>query len=956
MNQQAPPKNPQSKKPSLKLSLSESSDITQSIDKLTGQEEQDLMPSITIRNKVGLNPLTSLASTIDNIDSLESPRAYSPTPKAYLPTPNRSDQATTKGKANRFFSEESEAYFKEIEKIRSEMDNSTFALSKTLSNTISDLDPEGILHKTIRAKTRIPNISDTLQDQSFNPKTTTSELSGFKILTQEQIVKEYNSRSEGEKEFNISDTSIKKLQDIAKSNEIVIITRPVNSTALTLMKEEEVDAVGKNMFVHGKSADNGSLAEGLIPVNSGSSKAGKDDDADKIKAYNAENRKSLEESLELFELIQAKLQIVAPERRARLGTELDNLNKKTSLTKEEIKHKSEIEIELREGPTPDKLLQEAKIPAEYFDQIIFASPVLDKNGNQIYVFEDESGIVKKDNKKQIHAIQEKDGKLYFIDKNHNHNSIPQEIPAGYNKIPLQVIGKPEIIICKDGSLNIGKVRPITADIDVLAYGAKLNLQEFDKMHSYHEVVSKEKEQLLKDSPFQLTPEARNALINDKIDDVLKKPGVIPSSLKQDQEFMKLADTFKSIEVQRENLKGMGHAPDAIIAITGAMRAEFKDSVEISHASEQFNTVFTQPLDDKWVLIDPNGSVKSIKGEKELLETFNHFKDQGLSMPPNPNWGWELKEGKYEKNKDLVDISASCQQLCLKMYSLKEEHEKAVGTQKDKINQDIKFVSNILKLQTEIGLTALTEPKDDKEFAESIKNLKRQIERNSILTIEDRNQIKNNKKSRENIYEPQIQQVAQKQERSEKEHSHNTLTSLNDPSVVPNHIQETDKSLSSQRKIPLPAGENKIPDKVNSYRVQKFNQTQGSNISRDTQSTDEPKIPLNATLRTGNTATIPPLRNQGNSVSQGNQSIDKPEVPLNVTFRTGNNQPLPSLDRKSDISDLQAKNSQSLNPDQDDINRAASTIQKFLISSGNKLSAPRNIPRIQTQNKNKNRER
>lgn len=712
MNQQVPPENPNRRRPSITLAKADFQDTISkdTIDNLNSTAEnastkgsdEGLLPLVTIRNSTGERTSDSFTSTIED---LASPSDAPLTPSPALFSPNPSNSTSTSNKKFSFTIEENPAYSRELERPKSDIGQARPLLSKTLGNAITDIDPDGSLRqKTIRSKTLFP--------EGVEQK---SELPGFKILTQEQIKQEHDYRSSSEKEFNISDSTIAKLRNIAQSNEIVIITRPVNSTALTLMKQ---DAVGKNMFVHGKSAAEDSLAEGLITVNAGSSKAGKDDNENKIKAYNAENRASLKRSQELLELVQARLQEVAPRRRSRLQKDLENLDKKSEFTEQEVKYKAAIEKELKEGPQPDQLLQEAKIPAEYFDQMVFAAPVLDKKGNQIYVFEDEFEVVKKEDKQQIHAIEE-GGKTYFIDKNHNHNATPQEVPDGYKKIPLQVIGKPEITIGRDGSLNIGKVRPITADIDVLAYGAKVNLQEFDKMPSYHEVVAGEKQKLLNSSTSYS------------------------------------AEKFKDIEVQMEHLKGMGSAPEFVTAITGAMRGEFKDSVEISHNSEQFNIGFTQALDEKWVLIDNKGKVSTISGEKELLETFSRFKAEGLSMPPNPNWGWELREGRYEKNKNLVEISASCQQLCLKMYTLKEDHAKATESEKEKIGENIKFIADILKLQTETGLMAITEPRDRKKLDKHIQNLREQIRgcrKKGIIIKSDVDQINKYKESRLKIYD------------------------------------------------------------------------------------------------------------------------------------------------------------------------------------------------------------
>jgi len=260
----------------------------------------------------------------------------------------------------------------------------------------------------------------------------------------------------------------------------------------------------------------------------------------------------------------------------------------------EIEKKLKKIAQQEQGLNSSKLLNKAQIPPEAFDPLVANVSLLDKNGNQIYIFEDSKARALRDDKgNPIYGIQVK-GKFQLIDINHEVTDSNPTIPEAFKPVAVEVIGKPEIEIGRDGSLKITKVNPITADIDILAYGAKINLQEFDKITTHSKIVQKEKERAIKDYsktlPFYfrgLTLDLKQTLAQSEIDKV-----DVPSYLKTDKNFLKLQSKLKTIEVLRENLRGMGEGSDAAMAITGHMRDEFKEKVEISHGAEQFNIHFT----------------------------------------------------------------------------------------------------------------------------------------------------------------------------------------------------------------------------------------------------------------------------------------------------------------------------------------------------------------------------
>ncbi len=513
------------------------------------------------------------------------------------------------------------------------------------------------------------------------------QVDGFKAPTNDEI-NSTEGRSKDEVATNISDKTLEVLRDVATSNDMVIITRPVNSVAFSHMK---AGAVGKNMFVHGKSAASGTIAQGLIPVQSCISKAGADDNVDKIKTYNSENAHSIETSQHKFKEIEDKLKTLVETRKEKDLPKLDHQG----------------------------LLKEAGIPAEAFDPLVSKVNLLDKNGNQLYIFEDDKGRALRDkDRNYVYAIKQ-DEKFKLVDINHNIINHDPEIPiTKFKPKEIEVIGKPEIEIDDNGSLKIKKVLPITADIDVLAYGARVNLQEFDKIRSHSAILKDEKTKIIEASGLNLPDNVKDLLTNKEIDKALSKETDLVSKLPQDvakgKEFQKLTSDLRDIELQREHLRGMGDGSDVALAITGHMRAEFRDKVEISHGSEQFNIHFTQPMDKEWVVIGNTGKVEVVKGEEELIKTFNKFKEQGLSMPPNPNWGWKLENGQYGIDKDLRKIHDKAGDLTLKLSGAGE-------SQKQEIH-------GILDLKTKLGIESITEPRNDKLISTMKKDLSSKVEK------------------------------------------------------------------------------------------------------------------------------------------------------------------------------------------------------------------------------------
>ncbi len=466
----------------------------------------------------------------------------------------------------------------------------------------------------------------------------------FQALTSSQISEINSTRTREEINTNISEENLALLKEFSRANEVDIILRPVNPTAFPLMKK---GAVGKNMFVHGKSADKG-LVDGLIPLKSSISKAGKNKDINKIQTFQRENNHSVEHSNQEFKKIENML----------------------AKSAQKFQQSGETNI------TSELLLHDAGIAAEAFDQLISTVNLVDKNKNQIYIFTDNDGLAKNpadDPNGHIYAIKLQDGQFQRIDNNHEFIGEKFSEIQGTKPEEVKVIGKPEIKIETDGSIAITAVKPITADIDVLAYGAKLNL--YGDVENHKTLLESEKDKIISSSGITLSEKTQNKLKRtNSIDYTSSKELMRLSSLEyllsnsrgnDDSGFHDLLASLRESEVNLEHLKGMGEGVRPVLDITGAMRADFTN-VEISHGSEQFNYTFPQPLDSEWVYINTKGETEIIQGEQELLNVFNQVKMSGNSMPPNPNWGWKLdSEGNFQIDKDLKEKNEFVDKLMMK---------------------------------------------------------------------------------------------------------------------------------------------------------------------------------------------------------------------------------------------------------------------------------------------------
>jgi len=530
----------------------------------------------------------------------------------------------------------------------------------------------------------------------------------FKAPTNDDISNTEN-RSADEIATNITDNALNAMRDIAISNDMLIITRPVNSIAFVHMS---AGAVGKNMFVHGKSASAGTIAQGLIPMQSSISKAGDFDNVNKIHAYNKENIHSIENSSKVFEEIEGKLKVAA----ANLMN--DGMNE----------------------PTPSEILKKASLGMEAFDPLVSKVSLFDKNGNQLYIFEDNEGkaLRKKNTRAHIYGIQQ-DGAFKLVDNNHEIIDHNPSIPAGFTEKKVEVLGKPDITITKEGLLQINEILPITADIDMLSYGVKAEAGKFGS-RSYALDLATEKKKLLDESKIALPDSVLNVLLVNKTvaEEVLS--GYVPESVdqsltnetvinyiqslnpEQEQNFNNLISKFRNAEMRLEHLKGMGEGSELSIGITGHLRDEFKGQMEVSHGPEQFNIYFTQPLDSEWVSIDNKGEVKVIKGEEELLQVFSKAKQDGFNMPPNPNWGWKLENSEYKVDKELRDMHQEAGELNIKLSKANEEEKKQIY--------------DIIESKVALGIASIDEQQDHKIINEKKKELDNKIQTYNYGPIAD----------------------------------------------------------------------------------------------------------------------------------------------------------------------------------------------------------------------------
>ncbi|MGI4752882.1 MAG: ankyrin repeat domain-containing protein, partial [Janthinobacterium lividum] len=488
----------------------------------------------------------------------------------------------------------------------------------------------------------------------------------FKSITNNEMNVYENEKSYIEKQTNISKNILSKLRSIAIANKLAIILRPVNPAAFALIKR---NAVGKNMFVHGKSAEEG-LAKGLIPLRSSISKAGNTNDIQNIQKYNSENEHSINNSCKVFEDIKSK-------------------------------HKLE-----------------ERISEDKFEELVFSVKLLDKENRQIFIFENKDNLALKDNSnKHVYAIKDS-GTFRLIDENHelvdeNHKKIDNDVDKAKaaqwlkdkiakeysNEREVEVFGKPKIKE-EDGTLKIKEVQPITADIDVLAYGYSIQTsgRKYSDVGNFQTLLEDGRRKIIKDSGVSLSYEEEKNLINKGIQDIgnLHLPDDMISK-------------FKDLEFSSVYLSGMGDGTEITHAITGSMRATFPN-IEISHGPEQFNLRFPQPLDKEWICIsykqqsdNINEESKAVDGitilhnEQELVDAFNNFRQDGLNMLPNPHWAWKLENGKYVIDHKYKKIFNKIDELAF------DANKNVSQSQKEDIE-------NILKIKVDFGIELATQNK------------------------------------------------------------------------------------------------------------------------------------------------------------------------------------------------------------------------------------------------------
>ena len=508
------------------------------------------------------------------------------------------------------------------------------------------------------------------------------------------------SKTSDEAVTNTSQHVIDTLVEFSKNNHVWVLARPVNPSSLLHMKDQAVPddgsppnlpAQGKNFFIHGKSADEGP-ANGLIPVNASISKAGKTPDINKTKAYQHENDHSLERSEETFIELQERLQITA--------AQLPEAERK-----------------------PENIMKKAGISEDHFAPLVEKMQLTDKSGRQIYIFTDTDKLAAKgEDGKHIYAIQNEDKTFSKIDENHNVVG-PYLPPATHKAEAVEVWGKPTIEVQGDGTLRTTEVRAITADVDIMAYAARIDLTP-GTIRNFDQHVMSQKQAVIKESGLIFPEETRKNLATKPLSEMQEYINTISEDFTKGQALIK---ALQAVETQSDkdlqHLRGMGDGGKVIHDITGFLRSELKRD-EISHGSEQFNYDATQPLDKEWILYKPDGSITKITSETRtgtqpgLLDIFSEAKRLGYSMPPNPTWGWKLQSGEYQRDETLKEQN----KLIDPLMFVKTE---------DAVQQQA--INNILDQRKKLGLVSigLTEKGlSDEERTERTTKLKTDLD-NSI---------------------------------------------------------------------------------------------------------------------------------------------------------------------------------------------------------------------------------
>lgn len=421
---------------------------------------------------------------------------------------------------------------------------------------------------------------------------------------------------------NIPQGTLNNLKNLTASNKFPMWIRPVNKISLSHMKK---GAAGKTMFIHGKSSPAGTITQGLICMSSSISKAGMDDDVAKVKQYNDENKHSVSVS----------------------DTQFVNIGQRLAST---VASRAAQELEALKGPA---LFAAANVTEEELAPLLQEINLVDNQGRQIYIFENDKALALRDNRAAyVYAV--KSGEQFQrIDLNHNDMDSPFTPTNGYNAVEIKVLGKLIVNAEQDGSLSIQDTpRPYTADIDILGIASQhIDLNRYDQVIENQRYAQNEKKKAIDDSGLKFNDEQIKALLSTNT--LINIDGFDAGKITA------LSGKLKQIDKLRENYKSIGHGTDDFIALVGHLRAEFAQNTEISHGAEQFNIDFTQPLDKEWVLISEDGTVSKIEGEEALLASFNEYVSKGYSVPPNPFWGWQWNKDRtgYEIDPNRINTDA-----------------------------------------------------------------------------------------------------------------------------------------------------------------------------------------------------------------------------------------------------------------------------------------------------------
>ena len=211
------------------------------------------------------------------------------------------------------------------------------------------------------------------------------------------------------------------------------------------------------------------------------------------------------------------------------------------------------------------------------------------------------------------ALRDKEGKACFFVKNgeeyvqidEDHNVVKKTFTSPTSVEGYKAVQVKVMAKPEFQKGKISSVKAVTADIDVLAYGDRIINLGFDVINL---------------DPFAYP----------------QMEGISPKEVQS---------RFRSLNRETGN----------------------KDL--ISHGSEQYNLYYPQPLDKEWISILPDGKIKKLHNESELIAEFNRYIPlttmsgggvlSSTSLVPNPWWGWERDASKkrYKINVGLKKLMA-----------------------------------------------------------------------------------------------------------------------------------------------------------------------------------------------------------------------------------------------------------------------------------------------------------